>query len=204
MNLHQKFKPKFYVGVSGHRDIDMCDKAEYISHIKGVLFRLCREHPDYEIILITSLAEGADRLAAYAAQEIGMRYEVWLPMPLEMYVQDFDDESLDEFMRLFYGARASDVTPLCNGCTYDHIAAPGKWRSRQYQEAGFALVRRCDHMIFLFDENDAIIHPEIKPGGTADVLRYAKARQTSYDIIPVKRKEANDAKRCREVSCHLS
>jgi len=204
VNLHQKFKPKFYVGVSGHRDIDGCDKEIYMSHIKAVLLRLCRDHPGYEIILVTPLAEGADRLVVYVAQEMGMRYEVWLPMPLEMYVQDFDDESLDEFMQLFYGARASDVTPLCEGCTYDNIAAPGKWRSHQYRAMGYTLVKRCDHMIFLFDKNDAIINFEIKRGGTADVLHYAKECQKAYDIIPVKRKEANDAKRCREVSCHLS
>jgi len=200
MDLNKKFKTKRYIGIVGHRDIEM--DLSYEFQVASILARLQKCYPNDEIIVVSALADGADRIGIYAAKRLKMRYDVLLPMPLETYVQDFDDDSFEEFMRLFCDARSSNVVPLCDECTDHNIVTEDTFRAKQYQAMGITLLKQCHHMIFLFYEFDAMIR---KPGGTADILAFAKSMDKSYDIVPVERKYKDfNHDRCRKISNHLS
>jgi hypothetical protein len=169
-------KPKLYVGVCGHRDLKKSRIKAYKKRFVFVLEELrdLAQKEGKELILVTPLAEGADRLAAEAALELGIRYDVLLPMPLIAYIEDFDDDSFEAFEALMQSARDSEAL----ACDPEQ-----EGRDACYERLGRALVDRCERMIFLFDGNTALP----KPGGTADVLAYARVRGKPFFVLPVER-----------------
>lgn len=175
-------KEKLYIGISGHRDLEISKIKEYKKEIKILLQKISDEYPDKEVIIISPLADGADRLAVYAARELGLRYDVLLPMPLEYYEMDFDDISYREFMELFYGARSSESVPLCDGASYKDIAEYSPYRDRQYLRAGEEIIDRSDAMIFLWD---GVVNEKI--GGTSDIYRYAKIKNKRTIVVECER-----------------
>src|ERR1700678_4825386 len=91
------------IGVTGHRDLrpgDLDDLTKRVQHI----FRNLREtYPSTPFILLSALAEGADRLVARVALEPHNRTRlvVPLPMPQPLYETDFvSPKSLEEFREL--------------------------------------------------------------------------------------------------------
>jgi len=175
-------KDKLYVGVSGHRDLKEAKNEEYKNQVINILEKLMKENPEKEVIVISPLADGADRLVVYAAKELGLRYEVLLPMPIALYEMDFDDVSFDEFMTLFYEARSSDVIDLCENCTEETIADYGSDRDKQYLKVGQEVVDKSDVMLFLWDKKEGK-----GLGGTADIVSYAKQKDKSYIIVECER-----------------
>ena len=56
-------------------------------------------------MLLSALAEGADRYAALAAIDAGITLSVALPFPVEEYAKDFAEQaSRDEYARLIAAA----------------------------------------------------------------------------------------------------
>jgi len=87
------------LGITGHRDIPQEDVDKLKEKIKEIFNELKGKYPHTPLLLLTSLAEGADRIAAKAAIEEGIDYVVVLPFPEEEYVKDFP-ESKDEYYDL--------------------------------------------------------------------------------------------------------
>lgn len=175
-------KKRYYVGISGHRDPLESETKKYKAQIKERLRQIAAAHPDREVVILSPLADGADRLIVYVAKELGFRYEVLLPMPQELYEMDFDEASLREFRRLRYEARKSEEVPLCQGYSREDISVYGEARDKQYRAVGEAVVDRSDEMIFLWDGIDNGL-----AGGTADIVQYTKNRAKSFFIIKCKR-----------------
>src|ERR1700733_11419042 len=88
------------IGITGHRDL----REEDIPKIENVLreqYKGVQQHyPSTSLILLSALADGADRVGARLALELGIRLIVVLPMPKELYERDFDEGSLAEFREL--------------------------------------------------------------------------------------------------------
>jgi len=181
---HNYLKEKYYVGVSGHRNLLHSEEAIYQQQVKERLAQIVKENPDKEVIVLSPLADGADRLVVYAAKELGLRYEVILPMPLIYYEMDFDDTSFMEFMRLFYEAKSSESIDLCDGVTYDDISEYGIHRDRQYRQVGHEIVDRSDEMLFLWDGID-----NGKTGGTSDIYNYAKEKNKRTFVVECEREQ---------------
>ncbi len=175
-------KLKFYIGISGHRNLKISEIHEYKGQIKQELEKIVKENLDKEVMILSPLADGADRLMVYAAKEIGLRYEILLPMPIEYYELDFDDESFDEFYQLFIEARCSDVVELYQGNTYGSISEYGDKRDQQYQKMGREIVDKSDMMIFLWDKKENNLM-----GGTSDIFNYAEERNKSLLVIECER-----------------
>lgn len=161
------------VGVTGHRDLDLRPEfdAALRAAVDAIFERLAREYPATPLLLLTPLAEGADRLVAEVARARAIPYRVPLPMPLEDYREDFaDGPSRDAFDALAAGAQTppytiaretSDAAVLASG-------APGPARRAEaYAEVGAHLVRSCHVLIALWDgvPSDAV-------GGTAQVVSF--------------------------------
>lgn len=153
----------FRIGVTGHRDL--ADPDALRAPIREAVRRLKEIAPvspeEIVPVVISALAEGADRLVAEVVlrAEEDARLEVALPLPAEDYIKDFKTEaSKEEFCRLM--ARASE-TPW--------QIPDGLDREEAYERARRYVVDRCDALIALWDGEP--------PGGLrgpAEIVGYAE------------------------------
>jgi len=162
-------KEKYKIGISGHRDLKKSEISQYKKKIENILRDKIEQYDNMEVYVLTPLAQGADQLVAKVAQELGLRYEVLLPMPVELYKKDFSQEGYEVFYELYINAVGSTVTPLPLGTDMEEILDYGVKRDKQYLKVGQEVVDKSDFMIFLWDR--VVNH---KVGGTADIFDYAK------------------------------
>jgi hypothetical protein len=181
-------KEPYKVGIIGHRDLLPTQKEENIQILKGHLLKLKREHSDKELVVVTPLAEGADRLLVYVAGMLGISYEVVLPMEKSLYMMDFSKLSRLEFEKLLKGAKSVRVIELYAGNTNRLIKENSIYRSFQYRQVGREIVDSCDEMIIM---SDGIQNQ--KMGGTEDIANYAKLYDKIMYKIPCQRANGSDA-----------
>ena len=156
------------VAVTGHRDLVPAEVPAIRERVRTFLEDLRSQSPDRDILLMSPLAEGADRLAAEEALALGLPLTVVLPMPRDQYVADFASaESRAHFDSLC--AAATDVfeLPLTPGNTIALIEGQGANRSRQYAQTGVFLSAHCHILLALWDGNESD-----SLGGTAQVVRF--------------------------------
>jgi Protein of unknown function (DUF4231) len=166
------------VGVSGHRTAstkhpgltgEIAKAVEYITQKLAV-------SPDVPLTVVSSLAEGADRMVADVVldREKGARLEVVLPLPPDEYRTDFgSEESRADFSRL-----------LALDSQYDLVRTATS-RDHAYELAGRAVVDRSDVMIIIWDGQ-----PGRGRGGTAEIHEYALRWHRPVVLIHLAEKEA--------------
>ena len=69
------------LAVTGHRDVREADLTALAAAVTAQLRLLSEKHPHSPCVLLSGLAEGADRLAARCALEVGWTLGVVLPLP---------------------------------------------------------------------------------------------------------------------------
>lgn len=117
-------------------------------------------------LLLSGLAEGADRLVALRALAHNFALGAVLPFPAHRYEADFEDEaSIQAFRDLLRRAAQVDVVALSQN---DRTAAR---RESAYVALGFQLASRADVLIALWDGE-----PARGGGGTAEVVAAATER----------------------------
>ena len=158
------------IGVGGHR-LDLLDglaleplqrraSATLALLVAGDDGRMPRRPP----VVISALAEGADRVFARAAIALGAELRAVLPFPRAAYALDFASaESRAEFAQLL--AAAADVVEL------EGSRASPATMDDAYAAVGEALLDRSDVLVAVWNGL-----PERGPGGTAVVIRSALAR----------------------------
>ena len=153
------------LGVTSHRDL----VDEDLPYLRGVLANaiggLRAAFPDLSLLLLSPLAEGGDQLAADVALGAGARLFVPLPMPVDLYLQDFTDAEAALRLRWLLGQATS--VELASGDELDALHAPGLWRDRQYLAAGLHVANHCHLLLALWDGS-----AEGGTGGTAEIVRY--------------------------------
>ncbi len=155
-----------YIGITGHRDIRDEDKPTLKELIKKILHEKIRQCPDTPVILLTPLAEGADRLAAEAAIECGISFICPLPLPVDEYRNDFTTpESLLEFNSLLEKSDMWFEIPLPAGTHPGDLRKDKAKRDEQYYQIGFYIARYSQLLIALWDGVD-----RVKRGGTAHIV----------------------------------
>lgn len=171
------------IGVTGHRDLRPEDLDKLKDKVRKILSGLRTQYPSTPIVLLSPLAEGADRLAAGVAlePEIGGRLVVPLPMPQHLYEQDFQSpDSLAEFRRLLQQAEhCLEVAMLADE---KEVAHAGAARDRQYEAMGKRIARESQILIALWDGTDSG-----KVGGTSEIVKFQLQgipNQTDYDLQP--------------------
>ncbi|HVR80949.1 MAG TPA: hypothetical protein VHF02_02505 [Luteimonas sp.] len=154
------------VGVTSHRDLDPAQLPELTQQLRLALGGLRNQFPELLLIVLSPLAEGGDRLVAEVALELGARLIVPLPLPVELYAQDFaTPESRAQFDRLLAQAEVVPL-PLPPGDT-EQLRQPGPLRDRQYLLAGLYVASHCHVLLALWDGgNDGGL------GGTTQIVRY--------------------------------
>ena len=163
------------IGVTGHRDPRGEDIEALKRRVGQVFDGLARDYLTADgatpIVVLSSLAEGADQLVASVALERGAILIAPLPMPLEEYRKDFQfgltPNALSEFDRLLARAAAAPEIPLLDGATIEALRDDARRRAMQYREAGLYIVRHCQILLALWDGDQS----DVKTGGTAEIVR---------------------------------
>src|SRR5262249_35641249 len=156
------------LGVTGHRDLRDADRPALEAQVRGVFTDLRERYPATPPLLLSSLAEGADRLAARVALECGARLVVPLPLPRDLYESDFSaPNSRQEFDDLLGRAEQVFELPLVAGNTADSVRSDGAARNRQYTAAGAYVARHCQVLLALWD---GVASP--LAGGTAEIVNF--------------------------------
>src|ERR1700719_1046478 len=174
------------IGATGHRDLRDEDipalrravavaikrlKRDYLD-CPCILCRLCRlwgvgrllrrwdlccDH-ETPIIVLSSLAEGADRLIAEVAMEHGAKLIAPLPMPLDEYRHDFNPglkpDAAVGFDRLREEAIATPVMRFVGDNRPDNVKEEAR-RALQYREVGIFIVRHCHVLIGLWKHDES-------------------------------------------------
>ena len=154
------------LGAAGHRNIRPGD-TKLADVLKDECVRLRKRYKHSPFVVLSSLAEGADRLVARVSmKELSAELIAVLPMPQKEYEQDFQTEELKaEFRALLSRALFVKEAPVPQGDA--SWTVEGEPRNRQYARAG-AIV--ADHAQVLFAIWDG--KPARGTGGTGDQVAW--------------------------------
>jgi hypothetical protein len=86
------------IGITGHRDLKKEKIAQYKLEVHQQLKMLKQKYS--EIIIYSSLADGADRLVIHEAIKGNIDFIAVLPMKKDIYIEDFEQDSKNEFEKL--------------------------------------------------------------------------------------------------------
>ena len=151
------------VGVTGHRDIRTKDRDLLSGAVEKILRELRDQCPHSGIVMLNSLAQGADQLCAEAALRLSIPLIAVLPMEKEEYEKDFSGEDLQRFRTLCSTAKACFTAPE----TEQAPLAPD--RDFAYRQAGIYVAAHAHVLLALWDGKETAA-PHC---GTADTVRFA-------------------------------
>ncbi|HEX5786704.1 MAG TPA: hypothetical protein VFY03_00885, partial [Woeseiaceae bacterium] len=158
------------VGVTGHRDLVAGEVAGIERRVRNAIAGLAARFPGRPLRILSPLAEGADRLVALVAEDLGLELYVPLPLPEAPYAKDFESSrSWAEFGRLTRYAKEVTVLPLAPGNTLAAVADYGPARDRQYAEAGAWVAAHADVLIAVWDGKTTS-----ELGGTGHVVEFRR------------------------------
>jgi hypothetical protein len=167
------------IGVTGHRDLREEDLPRIEREVSSIINNLRRDFlandGETPIVVLSALAEGADRLVARAAIAQGVRLIAPLPMPPWEYRRDFatgskDSASVAEFDQLLAQAIAAPVMPFTRGNSLEAVRSDPKKRAEQYRAVGLFIVQHCNVLIALWDGDER----DMAVGGTAEVVTFKR------------------------------
>ena len=162
------------VGVTGHR-LGPKLPPELIAPIRGNIDRILAAiassardavatcgggliDKSLDLVVVSSLAEGADRIVADAGLSAGFGLEAVLPFARDEYMRDFEVAAARETFETLAG-QASSVFEL---------DGERKQANRAYEAAGLVMLANCDLLIAIWDQNEAA-----GVGGTALIVERA-------------------------------
>jgi len=165
--MGQHGKLPLVVGVTGHRDLRPGDLEQLGARVEEIFNLLEADYPNTPLIVLSALAEGADRLVA----EVGLRHQarliVPLPMPLEDYEADFTTQESRAEFRSFLARGTEFVVPFERDKRKPDTALTGKFREHRYAAGGAYIAVNSDVLIALWDEA-----PPDRVGGTGCIVGY--------------------------------
>jgi hypothetical protein len=138
--------------------------------MRSALLEIQRTYPHSSPVLLSALAEGADRLAGRVALQLGMRLVAVLPFPQAEYERDFDPAaSLEEFRDLLTRAAGVLALPFLDGASPGDIERQGPARDREYAKAG-AYIAAHSQIFFAFWDGSPDTGDKV--GGTAQTVGF--------------------------------
>jgi hypothetical protein len=140
------------IGVTGHRDLVPEEIPGIEAAVRELLEDLVDRFPRRKLQIMSPLAEGADRIAALVAEDLDIELIAPLPMPENIYAQDFESSrSWAEFSRLLDYATETTTLPLAPGSSEAAVSDYGPERNHQYAEVGAYIAARSDILIAIWD-----------------------------------------------------
>ena len=169
------YRVPLVIGVTGHRDLRPEEMPEIRQRVRELFEDLRKRYPTRKLRILSPLAEGADRLVANVAVELGVELSVVMPMPREIYFTEFSgEESIAEFEGLYDQAHEVFDLPVARNGTVESISHPGRARDLQYAQSGVFLSAHCHILLAIWDGKTSG-----QLGGTAQVVRFHH-----HDIMP--------------------
>ncbi len=156
------------VGVTSHRNLAAHELEPIRQRVREFFAQLRQDYPGLPLVLLSALAEGGDQLVAHEALAVGARLIAPLPLPRDLYAEDFAEPAVRAAFEHLAAQADRLPMPLLPGNTAAGVAGPGAQRDRQYAQAGVFVASHCHILLALWDgrESDLL-------GGTAQVVRYA-------------------------------
>ena len=164
MTILQADNSDLVLGVTGHRSIQTSEQlTDALDH---ALDAIRTQWPARRIVIVSALAEGADRIIAqHFLACASARLVAALPLTVEAYMEDFPSpQSKRTFQQLL--DQADDILQ----------APPGDGRPQAYAAAGESMLAQSDVLIALWDGE-----PAAGLGGTGDVVH--RARELGLPIV---------------------
>jgi hypothetical protein len=163
------------VGVVGHRDLT--NAAELRPKVLAFLAALKARVPHTPIVLLTSLAPGADQLVAREAARIGIEVVPVLPLRPNLYKRSFivpgNDQAANDRARAEFDALVGPdpfvLAPVTQGPDDDSVQTDEKRRNAQFAAAGAYIVRASHTLLALWTGAD-----QGNASGTAVAVRFAE------------------------------
>jgi hypothetical protein len=142
----------YILGFTGHRQVKNPEaiSAAFARELERI------KSTGIEMMALSSVAAGADTLFARSVLRAGIKWVALLPMPPEIFQNDFSAAAWAEVEKLL--AQASQVRIL-----------PGNERPQAYVDCGKTTVDDSDYLFAVWDGNAAK-----GPGGTAEIVGYAR------------------------------
>lgn len=164
------------VGVTGHRDLRDQDRHRLEELVKGFFDDLKTRYLWTPLVLLSPLAEGADRLVVRVALACGVRVIAPLPMRRELYEKDFQPPNslepsgtLEQFATLLEQVDSWFELPTLSEYTEQDIQDYGRPRDRQYEQVGAYIALHSQILLALWDGEESN-----KVGGTAQIVRFKR------------------------------
>lgn len=157
------------IGVTGHRAIREQDRAVLAAAVKAELDKLHALCPNSPLVMLNSLAEGADLLCADVCEALGMPLLAALPRSRNDYEKDFSEEAKKRFAHHCERAEQVFVVPPTEA-----VPVSGAGRDYQFRQAGIYVASHCHILLALWDGE-----PGKRGCGTADAVDFAL--NGSYD-----------------------
>lgn len=155
---------RLYVGVTGHRPNRMPESqwARIKADLSTVMAEIESANPGRRLLLLSGIAEGADRLAAFVALGRGWPLRSVLAFHRTRFEADFPEPfAIGEFRALL---AASEKIEEPRKGAYEHSPNDG------YHAVGRRLIARSDVLIAIWDGQGSR-----GKGGTVDVIEQARA-----------------------------
>lgn len=164
-----KAKDRIKVGITGHRILMDIDRIQ--EGISDALARIRSAYGGRPLAVLSSLAEGADRLVVEAVLGTpGSRLVAVIPFQVDDYTSDFGEEGSPS--RIHFESllrRAEEVLELPEAPT----------RDEGYEQGGCYVVDNCDVLIAVWDGEEAQ-----GKGGTGEMV--ARARSQGKPVVIVR------------------
>ncbi|MEA5017366.1 MAG: hypothetical protein VB009_01450 [Erysipelotrichaceae bacterium] len=150
------------IGVTGHRDLREKDILELRELVRVELQKLKINYPHSPLVMLNSLAVGADLLCAEEALKLNITLKCPIPMQLDEYRNDFNNDTLVRFDAIITIAKQVFVVP-------NNISEKTKKnRDYYYRQAGIYIAMHSHILLALWDGTPA----KENGCGTAEVVDF--------------------------------
>jgi hypothetical protein len=157
------------IGVTGHRDLRDEDLPKLTALVDEFFEQVSTRYPDSDLLFVSGLADGADRLVAERAVALGHPFVALLPMAMEDYEVDFvTPESLAHFRTLLSQCMRVIELPWLSS-EADRSEPASAARPKQYALLGDELVANSAIILALWNGQNTGL-----PGGTDTVVASAR------------------------------
>ena len=133
------------IGVTGHLNLRAEDLDVLRDTVKQELAKILNRCPHTPLILLCSLAKGADLLCAEAAEELGIPLRAVLPMEQAEYEKDFPPEDLVRMRRQAERAETVFTAPAAEE------EPEAEDRDFRYRQAGIYMAEHSHILLALWD-----------------------------------------------------
>ncbi|WP_426700066.1 hypothetical protein ACPPVV_11720 [Rhodanobacter sp. Col0626] len=155
------------IGVTSHRNIPMHEIEPIRQRVRQFFAQLGRDFPGLPLMVLSELAEGGDQWVAQEGLAAGARLIAPLPLPRDIYVDDFADPLARASFDALCSRAEIVLLPGLMKQPRHAIGSPGLARDRQYAKAGVYIASHCHILLAIWDGKTAG-----QLGGTAQIVDY--------------------------------